>query len=66
MKNRIDISVIKDAIDKRHHAMERFYDIEAAANDREQNLEMLDRLINGTASREDEEAALDLMNFKGF
>ena len=57
----IDLEKLKYAIKARHHAMQRFYDIGAAATDRERNLEMLNRIENGTASREDEESAIDLI-----
>lgn len=57
----IVFSTLEQAIDKRHHAMQRFYDIDAAELDKAQNMEMLERLKNGTASREDEEAAITLI-----
>lgn len=53
---------LEKAIDTRHHAMQRFYDIVGADLDKAQNIEMLERLKNGTSSREDEEAALDLIH----
>jgi hypothetical protein len=62
----IVFSKLKDAIDTRHHAMERFYDIEEADKDKEKNLELLKRLKDGVASREDEEAAIDLIKSRGF
>lgn len=62
----IVFSRLEDAINARHHAMERFYDIDEAASDKEKNLEMLKRLKEGTASREDEEAAIDLIKSRGF
>lgn len=54
-------STLEKAIDSRHHAMQRFYDIDTADLDKAQNTEMLERLKLGIASREDEEAALDLI-----
>lgn len=62
MKNEIDLKQLKKAIDSRHHAMERFYDIQSADDDREKNLEMLERLNKGIHSNEDIEAALDILN----
>lgn len=64
--NVIVFSKLEDAINARHHAMERFYDIDEAAIDKEKNLEMLKRLKDGVASREDEEAAIDLIKSQGF
>lgn len=52
---------LEKAIDTRHHAMQHFYDIDTADLDKAQNTEMLERLKLGIASREDEEAALDLI-----
>lgn len=52
---------LEKAIDTRHHTMQRFYDIVGADLDKAQNIEMLERLKLGIASREDEEAALDLI-----
>ena len=63
--NFISFAALSEAIEKRHHAMERFYDIEAAQVDRDANLEILERLKAGTNSREDLEAALDLINSRG-
>lgn len=62
MKNQIDLNKLKKAIDSRHHAMERFYDVDAAERDRDLNLEMLSRLEKGEHSKEDIEAALDILN----
>lgn len=64
MKNQIDLNELKKAIEARHHAMERFFDIEAAEKDRDLNLEMLVRLEKGEHSNEDIEAALDILNYK--
>lgn len=58
----INLSLLKNAINSRHHAMERFYDCEEAKKDRELNFEMMQRIKDGVASREDEEAALSLIN----
>lgn len=57
----IDLKKLKIAIKNEHHACERFYDIEIARQQREVNLEMADRIENGMASREDEEAAIELI-----
>lgn len=61
MNLNLNIDSLEKAIDKRHHAMERFYDVDLAKVDREKNLEMLERIKNGMASREDEEAATSLL-----
>lgn len=58
----IVFSTLERAIDSRHHAMQRFYDIYAADLDKAQNTEMLERLKLGIASHEDEEAAHDLIH----
>lgn len=55
------ITKLEEAINLRYHAMERFYDIDAAKDDREKNLKMVERLKDGTFSREDEESMNDLI-----
>lgn len=61
MKKHIDLDKLEKAIFCRHHAMERFYDIDEAANDRDRNNEMLARIKAGEASIEDQEAAMDII-----
>lgn len=57
----IDLIKLEKGIKARHHAMERFYDIDAAAEDREKNLTMLERIKAGEANQEDQEAAMDII-----
>ncbi len=49
----ISVSRLQKAIATRHHFAERFFDIDEAAIDRTANLELCDRIINGTATQED-------------
>lgn len=59
--NKIDFKLLAEKIAARHHAIERFYDCDFADRDRAANLEMVERLKNGMASIEDEQAALDII-----
>ena len=64
MMSPIEISVprLQEAIATRHHFAERFFDIDEAATDRASNLELCDRIIDGTATQEDLAKAQSLIS----
>jgi hypothetical protein len=59
--NRIDFAKLDKAIKAQHHAVERFFDVDFAETQRAECLEMAERLRSGMASREDEDAAIELI-----
>lgn len=62
----IVFSVLEEAINTRYRVTAKFFDGETAESDKAKNLEILERLKSGEASREDEEAALDLIRSRGY
>lgn len=58
----IDMVKLRDAIDRHHHAQERFFDEHQAAIDRNLNLEMAARLDAEVHTDEDIRRSIELIN----
>ncbi|ADG35967.1 hypothetical protein Acj61p002 [Acinetobacter phage Acj61] len=58
----INLDRLKEAITTRHHFAERFFDIDEAEIDRKANLELADRIEDGSATQEDFAKAQSLIS----
>ncbi|WJJ54641.1 hypothetical protein [Acinetobacter phage AB1I1M-1] len=53
----VNLKLLKESINVRHHAMERFYDVEEANKDHKENMELLERLSSNVPYDDAEDIA---------